>query len=212
MKDTAAERLSKAICSLLSGIHDYCARIAKSDLRLGVCLAHPKRAFISLPTKEIDTELHNIAREHFTPLGAAGFYFYYFTPPILPEAKDKGVTTPPTVGDYQLTFDLPRFDERAERETVTRELLYCPSEQEQGGSDEWFSPQQEALRLTPQLYASLAEFEIIGLIRVQMTQHGKRIFEFFVRNYIEKDCHLGISEGERQHYKVGKKRLEVLIS
>ncbi len=203
MKETAAERLSQAITALLIRVHDYCEKIANSKIRHGLCLVNPKRAFLKVPDEIILGQLQNIAREHFTPLGATGFYFQYFTPPGLPEVAGKDIQTPATIEDYQLTFRLPEFDITAESEVRARALLYCANEQEMGAWDEWFSPQLEAIRLTPLFYKGLTDLHIIGQIRLQLAQPWANVFEFFVRDYIGKDQTLGIGQQERLLYKEG---------
>ncbi len=84
MKATAAERLAKAMISLQNRIYDFSRKNLESNLKMGVCLVNPKRAFLKPPTKEIQEKLEQIGKKYFTPLGAHGFYFQYFTLPILP--------------------------------------------------------------------------------------------------------------------------------
>ena len=71
------------------------------------------------------------AREHFSSINAVGFYFRYWTPPILPVIDGADTSLPITADDYQLTFELPKFDEKWQLTTVARSLIYCPVEQEQ---------------------------------------------------------------------------------
>src|ERR1700733_14074601 len=97
MKLAAAERLSEAIISLQNRIYNYCTNLDETPLKMGACLVNPKRAFLKPPSEEIQDKLEQIARDYFTPLGADGFYFQYFTPPLLPIVNGVDVNTPATV-------------------------------------------------------------------------------------------------------------------
>ena len=78
MKDTSSERLSNAIISLQNRIYNFCKIHNDSPLKMGACLANPKRAFFKQPTKEIQEKLEQIGKDHFTPLGTHGFYLTCF--------------------------------------------------------------------------------------------------------------------------------------
>jgi hypothetical protein len=71
MKDTAPERLAKAIASLQNRIHSFCKKHNESEFRMGMCLAHPKRAFLKPPTKEIQEKLDQIGKVN----KLAGFHY-----------------------------------------------------------------------------------------------------------------------------------------
>ena len=105
----------------------------------------------------------------------------------MPVIDGADTSLPITADDYQLTFELPRFDEKWQLTTVAHILIYCPVEQEQHGWSEWFEIQLEAIRLTPLLHHSLKECEICGMIRMKLGQSGMREFESFVYEYAKTD-------------------------
>lgn len=134
-----------------------------------------------------------------------GFYFQYFTPSILPNVIDVDINIPPSVNDYQLTFDLPKFDARWVVETTARSLLYSPgNDAEMGCWQEWFDRQLEAIRLTPMLYQQLKEHSIVGKIRLSLMQSPTKVFQSFVCGYAANDFHLEISNKERNLCAEGK--------
>ena len=166
----------------------------------GLCIANPKRANIGVPTPIIQAELEKRAREHFSSINAVGFYFRYWTPPILPVIDGADTNLLITADDYQLTFEIPKFDEKWQLTTVARSLIYCPLEEEQHGWSEWFEIQLEAIRLTPLLHHSLKECELCGIIRMKLGQSGIREFENFVYEYAKTDSNfpeMGKAEMEK---------------
>ena len=133
-----------------------------------------------------------------------GIYFSYWTPPTLPVVEGKNIETPATPDDYQMTFKLPTFDDNWENEMMSRSLIYCPSSEEITYLEEWFTPQIEALRLTPLFHERIEEFKILVDLRTALQQPALPFFESFINSYIKDDTHLGISQKERQLYSKGQ--------
>lgn len=121
------------------------------------------------------------------------------------------INTPATLDDYQVTLELPTFDAKWETEIAARSLLYCPgNDAELGCWQEWYTPQLEAIRLTPLLFQQLKEHEIIGRIRLRLEEHPISIFENFFCCYILKDRHLDMLDRERRLYAEGQKDWRLL--
>lgn len=64
---------------------------------------------------------------------AVGYYFRYWTPPIRPEINLQGALKPISADDYQMTLEIPRFDDQWEQITLARSLIYCPLDFEHHG-------------------------------------------------------------------------------
>lgn len=187
MSSNSIEKFSRTINELLARIKNYCDLHKVKGQRYGLCIANPKRSNIGMPTPLIQAELEKRAREYFSSINAVGFYFRYWTPPILPVATEADTNLPATAADYQLTFKMPKFDEKWQLRTIARSLIYCPLEEDQHGWSEWFEIQEEAITLTPLLHHSLKEREICGMIRMKLGQPGMLEFEKFVYKYAETD-------------------------
>jgi hypothetical protein len=178
MKSTAPERLAKAIISVQDRIYNFCKILDESPLKMGACLVNPKRASINPPTKEIQEQLEQIGKDYFTPLGANGFYFQYFTPPMLPIVEGLDPNAPVTVDDYRVTLELPEFDATWQQQTAVRAFLYCPGDDTEMGSwYDWFDTQLEAIRLTPLLFQQLKEYKILGEIQLNLVKPSAQIFD-----------------------------------
>lgn len=117
-----------------------------------------------------------------------GYYFKYWTPPILPIREDN--QKPASVNDYEMHFALPQFDESWETATLARGLIFCPTEGEEGGWSDWFELQLEAIRITPLLHQSIEECKIINAIDTKLNQTGLQEFINFIYEYGLNDPYL----------------------
>lgn len=206
MKKTAAERLSNAITSLLTRIHDYCQASADSPIRYGLCIANLKYAPYREATKEVLAELEKRAEDHFKPLNIHGFLFRFWTPPRLPVIQSVDIKNPLSANDYQLTFKLPQFSAQEEQRTMARSLLFCSSSGEinHWWDEEWFEIQDEAIRYVPLIFQEIKENTIIRKISLSLAQPGMPVFDAFANNYAFQTEYLGISNKEKKQIKDGK--------
>ena len=192
------ENLSKSLVSLLDRVHKYCSRHTESDVLFGLCVINPKHALVGFPSEDVRLELERRATEHFRSLEVDAYYLRYWTPPLLRIANSKDVSSSTTANDYQMTFELPTFDDAWQRTAITRSLIYCPLDEEQHGWSEWFELQLEASRLTPLLHQTLRECEILGMIQKQLRGPGLPVFESFIHDYALNDECLPMSVKEKK--------------
>ncbi len=198
MKAPAAERLWKAIERLRISIEDHCQKVINSPLKLGACTVNPKRAGVSLPSPVIQLEIENQARKYFEFSDVIGLYFRYWTPPMLPIIDKPGAVS---TDDYQITCEIPQFDESWAQTSLARGWVFCPTESEFPCIEEWFVPQIEAIRFTPILYQNLQELQQLSQIRMSLFQSALLFFEGFVGNHIFTDPNLELSQKERKEYR-----------
>ena len=203
MKLTAAERLSNEFYLLTNRIYEYSHKIKKSNIRWGICLATPKYSTFQGLSKTLQMRLVDKAKEHFIPLGIDAIYFQYHTPPILPTKADKDINSPLVIDDYQLTFEVCSFDNEWDQKLLAKNLIYCPSEDELGWYNEWFTPQENAIRLTPLLHKNIEDYKKEREIRNSFSDLVSPVFDSFIKNYILEDINIGISKEERQSYFIG---------
>ena len=116
--------------SLLTRVDNYRQKCVKTGQPFGVCTVNPKNASIGPPSKEIRVELERQATEYFQSTSVFGYYFKYWTPPILPISERDHPS--PNADDYHMVFELPQFDAAWETATLARGLLYCPFDGEEG--------------------------------------------------------------------------------
>lgn len=204
MKITAAERLSNAMVALELRIDEYCQFQINNAHKIGLCVVTPKSASQNPPTKEVEKELRQIGIDHFSKPGAQGFYFQYFTPPLLPTVSGANINTSATSNDYQVTLKLTEIDDLWAIDAWTRALLYCAgNDKEMNDRNDWFELQHEAFRLTPQIAQEIKVHQQLEKIRLQFMESPRQIFEIFGREYVSKDDNLGISDAERKLYTKG---------
>jgi hypothetical protein len=205
MKQNSLERFAVELTSLLKRIYDYWATHTEKEQPFGACTVNPKHAAAPLPTQEIQAELERRATEFFTPTKAIGYYFRYWTPPMLPVIDSGEASKPFTVDDYQMTLELPRFDDKWQQTVMARSLIYCPLDQEQHGWSDWFELQHEAVRLTPLLHKTLKELKIRLGITVTLGLPGRSIFESFVYDYAIHDANFPeMTKQEREQWRKRK--------
>lgn len=193
------KEMKVALASLLTRVDNYRQKCVTTGQPFGVCTVSPKRASIGPPSKDIQVELKKRATDYFQSTPAYGYYFKYWTPPILPISE--GSRLSPTVDDYHMVFEYPQFDTGWELTTLARGILYCPSDREEGDCSDWFELQHEAIRLTPLLHQSLEDYKIIYHIDVQLEQDGLPEFENFICEYGTKDPHLPMPRSELESWK-----------
>lgn len=189
MKQNASERFAIAISQLLDRIYKYCTKQIENELIFGACTVNPKHASVPSPTQTIQKELESRATTYFMQTEAVGYYFRYWTPPIRRKINLQGALKPISADDYQMTLEIPRFDDQWEQITLARSLIYCPLDFEHHGWNEWFELQLEAIRLTPLLHQSLKELQIKFRIKTTLTLPAKPIFQSFVFEYGLSDPH-----------------------
>lgn len=119
MISTASEKLAISLANFLTKINDHCCQLSNTQQPFGLCTATPKSPYIPRPTKEIHAELECRAREHFKAKQLSGIYFRYWTPPIMPISEESDPLKSVSADDYQLTFQVPQFDQRWQQ---TREI------------------------------------------------------------------------------------------
>jgi hypothetical protein len=166
----APVRLFEAINIMQQDIRNYCKNFTEGGITMGVYVISPKYAFIAFPTTTILDQIEKKAKDHFAPMKPQVLYCRYFSPPALPVLPSANIGGQTTIDDYQVTFSTASFDKEWERETVSRALIYCPSESNMGEWKDWFSPQVSATMFTPLWDASL------------MTQQGvKEVSEYLAQ-------------------------------
>lgn len=199
MKQNAFERLAQELSSLLKRIHEYCLIHIEKGQPFGACIANPKSADTPIPSERIQIELERQATEYFQKTEAVGYYFRYSTLPMLP--TDSEAKKSITADDYQLSFDIPSFDQRWQKTSIARSLIYCPVDNEQHGWSVWFELQLEAIRLTPLLHQTLKEIKIKTEFEINLSQPGKPIFDSFVYKYAINDLHFPeMSKSEKEKW------------
>ena len=187
MTKNSSERLTITLSCLLKRIEDYCTKHIENEQPFGACTVNPKHTSAPIPTKDIHLELERRATEYFEQTKAVGYYFRYWTPPMLPVINNIEASKPITADDYQMSLELPTFDDKWQQTMVARSLIYCPLNQEQHGWSDWFELQLEAIRLTPLLHQTLKELKAKFEIKMNLAQPGKPIFESFVYDYAIND-------------------------
>lgn len=201
MKKNAVERLAIKLVGLLTRIHDYCLLHEERGQPFGACIVNPKHSAIPPPSPEIQAELEKRATEYFDQKKVSGYYFRYWTPPILPIIDVGTARGFITSDDYQLTLEIPTFDHKWEQATMARSLLYCPADHEQFGWSDWFELQLEAVRLTPLLHQALEVVKIKHDFNFHLAQPGKPIFSSFVYDYGAGDTHFpAMSKTEKERW------------
>jgi hypothetical protein len=191
MKPTAAIRLSAAITSLQMGIYHYCKRHVETPHQYGLCIISPKEHSVRSPSKVVYEELQQQAKDHFFSLNKRGVYSHYFDPyKILPKTLDPKIQREGEVNDYSLIFRTPAFDNKWEMQTIARAFVYCASQEDMGGWNEWYDPQLEAIRLTINLHDALKESSKVLSIRHQLSKPSLSIFNDFAATYIKQDDHI----------------------
>ena len=206
MNTSAAERLWKAIEELWNRINEHCEKVKNSPFKFGACTVNPKHSRVSLPTPSMQLELENQARKYFEPLDVIGFYFRYWTPPKLPIIDGPKVSS---IDDYQMTCEVPQYDDAWGRTMLARWLVFCPNVSEFSSVEKWFVPQIEALRFTPVLYQNIQESVQLNQIKICLSKNPLPFFESFVGEYILTDCSLEMSSRDRKKYQQEKKWREL---
>ncbi len=180
-------KLEAALISLLDRLDLHFHKCIKQGQPLGACIIVPKNADIGPPSQEAREELERRATKHFQTTPASGYYLRYSTPPnflLLENARPSG-----SPDDYLMTCELPQFDEEWQKTMLARELIFCPSEGEEGGNLDWFEVQLEAIRFTPLLHQTLEESKTIYMIQTNLNQAGLPAFEAFIYEYALHDPH-----------------------
>lgn len=177
----------KSLSSLLKRIDEHCCKLSDNQQLIGFCTINPKYAFVPPPTKEIQLELKRRAKEHFKTTHAVGCYFRYWTPPMLPLLEGNKMVKFATADDYQLSFEIPQFDEKWQQTIIARNLIYCPLDPGAYEWCDWFELQLEAIRLVPLLDQTLNEWIIKTEIEYNLNLPAKSVFESFIYEYTLND-------------------------
>lgn len=75
--------MKELLVSLLTRVDNYRQKCVTTGQPFGVCTISPKKASIGLPSKDIQVELEKRATDYFQSTSVPGYYFKYWTPPIL---------------------------------------------------------------------------------------------------------------------------------
>jgi len=182
MNISAAKRLWKAIEELWNRIDEHCQKVRINPLKLGICTVNPKSSGIGLPTPSIQLELENQARKYFDPLEElVGFYFKFWILPNPPPAIDRLEVS---IDDYEMSYEVPLYDEAWGRTMLSRCLVFCPDISELSSVKERFVPQIEAIRFTPVLHQNIQESIQLNQIKERLSENPLPFFESFVGQYI----------------------------
>ncbi len=182
------EDLEGEFISLFARLKSFSELCIRSKQQLGFCIVSPKDSLIPLPSQEIQSEIHKLAREYCKSRSISEYCYRYFIPPGFFEKKDCKITN--TIDDYQITLGCSEFDLEWEKTTLTRGMIFCPSDGEEGGWSDWFELQIEAIRLTPLLDLSLKKLSTFQNIHIRLGQPGLSMFEEFVYEYAIGDKNL----------------------
>lgn len=183
MTSTASERLAVSLDNLLKKIDDHCCTLSKTQQLFGLCTITPKSPYIQAPTKEIRAELENRARKHFKTKQLGGIYLRYFPPPLMPVPEEENPSKSISLDDYQLTFQVPQFDQKWKQTVIARNLIYCPLDPELYEYLDWFELQEEAIRLVPIVHQTVKELEIMANIERTLRSPAMPFFEIFIYKY-----------------------------
>lgn len=183
MGENASERFTKVLSQLYDRIYNYCDKQIKNELTLGACIVTPKYASVPKPTQAVQAELERRTATYFEQTEAVGYCFRYSSIPLNPRKNPQATTQSISVDDYQMSLNLPRFDDEWEQIILARSLIYCPVDYEQHGWSDWFELQREAIRLTPLLHQSLKEIQTKFQIEITLTFPAKPIFQSFISEY-----------------------------
>jgi hypothetical protein len=206
MNTSAAEHLWKAIEELWNRVDEHCEKVKNSPFKFGACTVNPKHSRVSLPTPSMQLELENQARKHFEPLDVIGFYFRYWTPPKLPIIDGPKESN---IDDYQMTCEVPLYDDAWAQTMLARCLVFCPDISELSSVKEWFVPQIEAIRFTPVLHQNIQESIQLNQIKERLSENPLPFFESFVGQYILTDHSLEMSSKDRKKYQQENKWREL---
>lgn len=205
MNHTACQRFEIALNELRDRIFAYCSKNLDKEQPLGLCVVNPRRASVGMPPDEVHTELQRQATEYFKTKPVDGYYYRYWSPPILPCIESNAIKSEITAEDYQITYELPKFDDLWIRTNLARSFIYCPLDEEQYGWSDWFELQLEAVRLTPLLHQTLKEIQIKITFNIQLGLPGKPVFESFIYDYAVTDTNFPeMSTSERDCWKTRK--------
>lgn len=201
MTSAISEKLAILLTSLLTKIDNHCCNLSNTQQPFGVCHITPKSPYVGLPPKEIHSKLQNLAEEFLKTRNLQGIYFRYWIPPAMPVPKDSA--NPPKIistDDYQLTLEIPQFDQKWQRTVIARNLIYCPLDPEAYEYQDVFELQEEAIRLVPILHQTVKELEIISNIERALFLPAIPVFETFIYKYGLTDHNQAMSQEERKQW------------
>lgn len=186
----ASDRLAASLAAFLAKINEHSCMLSKTKQPFGICTITPKSANVPLPTNEIWAELENHASEHSKTKQLGVICIRYFSPPLMPEPKENISQKPISSNDYQLTFEVPQFDQKWQQTVIARNLIYCALDPELYEYLDWFELQEEAIRLVPLIHQTVKELEISAQIKHKLCLPAMPIFESFIYSYGPKDSNL----------------------
>lgn len=209
MKPMALEKLAISLTSFLTKIDNHCCNLSNTQQPFGVCHITPKSPYIGLPSKEIHTELQSWAREYLKTKDLQGIYFRYWIPPAMPVPKDSTDSLKAvSINDYQLTLEVPQFDQKWQQTVIARNLIYCPLDPEAYEYQDLFELQEEAIRLVPLLHQTVKELEITSNIERSLRLPATPVFESFIYKYGLTDINQSMSQEECKHWNAKKIKWE----
>lgn len=200
MSEEKNHKFAAVLAQLLNRIQNYITDALEKGQPFGACLVNPRHSLVPPPTKKIQQEIEQFASSHFECTKAAGYYLRYSTLPLTPVDPEKSSHDKTSIDDYLITLEYPQFDNKWQQTFISRALIYCMSENEAHGWDEWVELQLEAIRLTPLLHQSLNEATLLHSIQDQLFAPAKLVFENFVYEYALTDKQVTISSANRKSW------------
>lgn len=208
MTPTASEKLAILLTSFLTKIDNHCCNLSNTQQPFGLCHITPKSAYTSWPTREVHAELENRVREYLKAKHLQGIYFRYWIPPLMPIPNEHNPPKAISVEDYQLTLEIPQFDQKWQQTVIARNLIYCPLDPEAYEYQDLFELQEEAIRLVPILHQTVKELEITSNIERTLRLPATPVFESFIYKYGLTDINQSMSQEECKHWNAKKIKWE----
>lgn len=200
MISTTSEKLTVSLVDFLKKIDEHCCTLSKTQQPFGLCIVTPKSAYVQPPTEKIRDELEKRVREYFKEKPLKGIYLKYFPPPLMPAPEEKIPFKSISLDDYQLSFQVPQFDNKWQQTVIARNLIYCPLNPEPYEYLDWFELQEEAIRLVPLVHQTVKELEIQAKIQLSLQLPAMPVFESFIFDYGLIDQHQPMSKEERKKW------------
>lgn len=193
MTSEPPERLAISLAELLTKIDTHCCQLSNTQQPFGLCTVTPKFPHIIRPTKEIQDDLENRAKEYFHTEQLRGIYLRYWTPPVMPIPEEATAHKAISADDFQLTLQVPQFDKKWQQTVIARNLIYCPVDPDSYEYLDWFELQEEAIRLVPIVHQTVKELEIMAHMELVLHLPAASIFESFIYEYGLTDQHQPMS-------------------
>lgn len=200
MTEEHLHKFAIGLAELLNRLHDQIEKVQDNEQPFGACLVIPRHSLVRVPNPQIQKEIEQFATNHFLGTKALGYYLRYSTPPLTPIDPIKSTQDIPSINDYIITLEHPKFDEKWQQTMVSRALIYCIADNEVHSWDEWFELQIEAIRFTTLLHQRINEASILNWIQSQLLAPALPFFETFIYKYALTDTHVTICSAEKENW------------